>query len=110
MLSKLIISLIPKHNLYCEPFFGGGAIFFAKEPSNLEVINDTNGELINFYKVIKTKFKKLENEIKCTLHSREYHQAAKIVLGYPACTRILALLCRRSRLSRVAVWPGTPLS
>ena len=83
MLSKLIVSLIPKHNLYCEPFAGGCAIFFAKEPSNLEVINDTNGELINFYKVVKTKFTKLEKEIKATLHSREHHQAGKIVLGYP---------------------------
>ncbi len=83
MLSKLIVSLIFKHNLYCEPFFGGGAVFFAKEPSPVEIINDTNGELINFYKVIKTNFKKLEKEIRYTLHSREYHQAAKIVLGYP---------------------------
>lgn len=82
-LSKHIISLIPKHNLYCEPFFGGGAVFFAKEPSAVEIINDTNGELINFYKVIKTKFSQLEKEISLTLHSREYHQAAKIALGYP---------------------------
>jgi DNA adenine methylase len=83
MLSKLIVSLIPKHNLYCEPFFGGGAVFFAKEPSAVEIINDTNGELINFYKVIKTQFKKLEKEIKSTLHSREHHQVANIVLLYP---------------------------
>lgn len=82
-LSKLIVSLIPKHKLYCEPFFGGGAVFFAKEPSNLEVINDTNGHLINFYKVIQTNYNKLNKEIQNTLHSREHHQAAKIVLGYP---------------------------
>lgn len=83
MLSKLIVSLIPKHNLYCEPFFGGGAVFFAKAPSNIEVINDTNGELINFYKVLKSKFKKLEKEIQCTLHSREYHQIAGIIIDHP---------------------------
>lgn len=83
MLSKLIVSLIPPHNIYCEPFFGGGAVFFAKAPSKLEVINDTNGELINFYRIVKTKFRDLDKEIKCTLHSRDLHQAAKIVLGYP---------------------------
>jgi len=83
LLSKLIVSLIPKHNIYCEPFFGGGAVFFAKPPSNIEVVNDNNGELINFYRVLKSDFKKLEKEIRCTLHSREYHQAAKIVLEYP---------------------------
>ena len=83
MLSKMIISLIPPHSVYCEPFFGGGAVFFSKTPSKIEVINDTNGELINFYRVIKTKFRKLEKEIKCTLHSRENHQTAQIVMGHP---------------------------
>lgn len=83
MLSKLIVSLIPEHHLYCEPFFGGGAVFFSKPPSKLEVINDINGELINFYKVIKTKFGKLQKEIKKTLYSREQHQTAKIILNYP---------------------------
>lgn len=82
-LAETILSMIPKHRIYCEPFFGGGAVFFAKPPAELEVINDTNGELINFYRVLKTDFKNLEREIKCTLHSREYHQAAKVVLGYP---------------------------
>lgn len=41
-LSQLIISLIPKHTLYCEPFTGGAAVFFTKEPSEIEVLNDTN--------------------------------------------------------------------
>ncbi|SRR5258706_96798 len=82
-LAKHILPLIPKHNLYCEPFFGGGAIFFAKQPSEIEVVNDINGDLINFYFVMKNDFKKLQKEIKVTLHSREYHHIAKIVLGYP---------------------------
>jgi DNA adenine methylase len=82
-LASQILSLIPKHNLYCEPFFGGGAIFFAKVPSPMEVINDNNGDMINFYRVVKNNYKRLAKEIKATLHSREHHQAAKMVLGYP---------------------------
>ena len=82
-LAKDILPLIPKHNLYCEPFFGGGAIFFAKSKSEMEVINDTNGDLINFYSVVKNNYKELEKEIKHTLHSREQHRTAKIVLEYP---------------------------
>lgn len=83
-LVKDILPLMPEHNLYCEPFFGGGAIFFAKPKSEIEVINDTNGELINFYKIVKTKYKQLEKEIKQTLHSRQLHyHAAKAVLGFP---------------------------
>jgi len=82
-LAKHILSIIPKHNLYCEPFFGGGAIFFAKPPSEIEVINDTNGALINFYRVVKNDLKKLKKEIKATLHSREEHHLAQIILEYP---------------------------
>jgi DNA adenine methylase len=82
-LAQYILSLIPKHTLYCEPFFGGGAIFFAKEPSEIEVINDSNGDLINFYRVMKNNFASLKREVRATLHSREHHQSAKMVLGYP---------------------------
>ena len=82
-LAKEILLLIPKHNLYCEPFFGGGAIYFAKEKSEIEVINDNNGDLINFYQVVKNNCKKLTKEIKATLHARQHHQAAKVVLGFP---------------------------
>lgn len=83
-LSSTIVNLIPEHHTYCEPFFGGGAVFFAKEPSPIEVINDTNGELINFYRVVKNNFRQLQREVQATLHSRELHRhAAKAVLAYP---------------------------
>lgn len=52
-LANQIISLAPKkYNTYFEPLVGGGAIFFALEPQNA-VINDSNSELMNTYKVIK---------------------------------------------------------
>lgn len=82
-LSKTILSLIPKHTLYCEPFFGGGAVFFAKALSTIEVINDTNGELINFYKIVKTRFKKLKEEINTTLHSRKQYERAMVIHQHP---------------------------
>ncbi|HTB32860.1 MAG TPA: DNA adenine methylase [Bacteroidia bacterium] len=82
-LSKKIVSLIPEHHLYSEPFFGGGAVFFAKEPSPVEVINDISGEAINFYRVVKTQYRQLENEIKTTLSSRELHRKACIIYQYP---------------------------
>jgi DNA adenine methylase len=82
-LAKTIIGLIPKHNLYCEPFFGGGAVFFNKPASNVEVINDTNNELINFYKVVKNDFASLEKEIQSTLHSRILHRNAWVIYNNP---------------------------
>jgi DNA adenine methylase len=55
-LAKTILSLISEHRLYCEPFVGGGAVFFAKPPADVEVINDTNGEIVNFYAVLQRDF------------------------------------------------------
>lgn len=50
-LTQEILRLIPKHKQYDEPFFGGGAVFFSKWPSEVEFINDINGEMINFYRM-----------------------------------------------------------
>jgi len=79
-LSKLIISLIPKHNLYCEPFVGGGAVFFAKSSSPVEVINDLDGRVVNFYKVCKLQFSKLQKLIQSTPHSRKIHKETDVIL------------------------------
>lgn len=72
-----ICSMIPKHRIYCEPFFGGGAVFFTKAPSYLEVINDKNECLINFYLQIQNNFEKLAAEISTTLHSESIYLRAK---------------------------------
>lgn len=77
------LPLFPDHNLYAEPFFGGGAEFFAKEPSRVEVINDTNRELINFYRTVQSDFTSLEKEVQITLHSRSLHRDAKVVYENP---------------------------
>ena len=82
-LAKLILGLIPEHRVYCEPFLGGAAIFFAKEPSKVEVINDTNGELINFYEVLKRDFTALEKEVAISLHSRKKHHQAQVIYENP---------------------------
>lgn len=79
-----ILPLIPSHNLYCEPFCGGAAIYWSKPQSKVEVINDTNDELINFYLVLQTRFKALEKLIKCTLHSRKTHRTAWEIYQKPA--------------------------
>ncbi len=74
-----IIPLIPEHKMYAEPFIGGGAVFFAKPASHIEVINDTNKELINFYRVLQNRFVELDSMVKVTLHSRTLHKDAKVV-------------------------------
>jgi len=78
-----ILPLIPDHNLYCEPFCGGAAIFFAKKNSNVNVLNDTNRELVNFYQVVKSDFVSLEKEIQITLHSRDLYRKASVIYNNP---------------------------
>jgi DNA adenine methylase len=82
-LARRILGLIPEHQIYCEPFLGGGAIFFAKPPSKVEVINDTNGELINFYEVLQRDFSALEKEVVISLHSRKQHRQAEVIYNNP---------------------------
>ncbi|MBD1394252.1 DNA adenine methylase [Mucilaginibacter glaciei] len=82
-LATKIIESMPVHNLYCEPFIGGAAVFFAKEQSNVEVLNDTNRELMNFYRVVQDDFVSLEKEIRITLHSRDLHRKASVIYNHP---------------------------
>lgn len=74
-----ILPLIPEHTTYNEPFFGGGAIFFAKKPAKVEIINDINKNVVNFYKVAKRQFKQLKAEIDVTLHSEEQYMEARAI-------------------------------
>lgn len=82
-LAKKIISLFPKHHLYCEPFAGGLAVLFAKEKSAVEVINDKDWRVVNFFKVLKTKFPELKQLIDETPYSREIFDKASHVLNNP---------------------------
>jgi len=83
MLQHILPVLPSEFNLYCEPFVGGGAVFWAKEPSPLEVINDTNRELINFYEVCQNEFVDLEKLIRITLHSRSLFNDARVIYENP---------------------------
>ena len=83
LMARYILPNIPPHSIYIEPFCGGAAIFFAKPKSNLEILNDTNRELINFYEQIKNNFVDLEKEIRISLHSRDLHRKAWAIYCNP---------------------------
>ncbi len=54
-LRKQIVSLLPQHTCYVEPFAGAAWVLFAKPPSDVEVLNDIDQELVNFFQVVKEK-------------------------------------------------------
>src|SRR5205814_1112278 len=54
-LHKQIIALLPTHSCYVEPFAGAAWVLFGKSPSPVEVINDIDQELINFFRVVKNQ-------------------------------------------------------
>lgn len=72
-----ILPMIPAHKLYCEPFFGGGAVFFRKPKAGIEVINDHDNNLVNFYSCIQNQFDELHELIRQTLHSESMYYHAK---------------------------------
>ncbi|WP_448961708.1 DNA adenine methylase [Larkinella arboricola] len=74
MMLPHLLPKIPEHATYCEPFFGGGALFWAKAPSPFEVVNDINNRLITFYKVLKYDFEELHRLVDETFHSRQQHR------------------------------------
>lgn len=78
-----ILPRIPKHTVYTEPFFGGGAVFFAKPPSKAEIINDNNHMLINFFEVVKTNFTELKKKVEATLFSRAIYTVALAMYRAP---------------------------
>lgn len=82
-LVNTILPLIPPHKTYIEPFVGGGAIFWSKKPSEVEIINDYNRELINFYDCVQNEFVELEKMVRISLHSRSLHNDASVVYNNP---------------------------
>ena len=76
-LAREIISLMPAHNCYCEVFGGAGWVMFKKTPSNVEVINDINSELVNLYRIIKYHFEEFVKQFEFLLVARDEYERLK---------------------------------
>lgn len=70
-LLKWILPLIPKHTCYVEPFAGGLAVLLAKPRSQMEVLNDLNGDLVTFYRCVRFHSDVLLTELEFVLNSRQ---------------------------------------
>ncbi len=66
-----LLPLLPKTKHYCEPFSGSAAVLLNREPSPVETYNDIDGELVNFFRVLRTQKDALIEAIGLTPFSRE---------------------------------------
>lgn len=73
--SRLAAKIIPRipadHVCYCEPFVGAAWVLFSKPPSKAEVINDRDGELVTFWRVIQNHLQAFMEYFKYAVISRK---------------------------------------
>ncbi|MBR4738318.1 MAG: DNA adenine methylase [Rhodocyclaceae bacterium] len=71
-----LLPLLPACHHYCEPFAGSAAVLLNRETSPVETYNDIDGEVVNFFRVLRDEHEALIRAIALTPFSREeYHQA-----------------------------------
>lgn len=73
-LAKKIIALMPEHLTYVEAFGGGGQVLFRKAPSNIEVLNDLDFDVVNFFRVCQWHYEELVRFLRYCIISRKLHQ------------------------------------
>jgi len=75
-LAPWIISHFPRHENYVEPCGGAASVLLQKQPSRLETYNDLDGNVVNFFRVLRSKPDALCEAIEMTPWSREEYEAA----------------------------------
>ena len=66
-----LLPCLPSAHHYCEPFAGSAAVLLNREPSPVETYNDIDGEVVNFFKVLRDNKDELIEKIGLTPFSRE---------------------------------------
>ncbi|MEO0228327.1 MAG: DNA adenine methylase, partial [candidate division WOR-3 bacterium] len=71
-----LLPLLPKTKHFCEPFGGSAAVLINREPSPIETYNDIDGEVVNFFRVLRDNPEALIRAIALTPFSREEFEKA----------------------------------
>lgn len=69
-LAPLLVSLLPAHRTYVEPYAGSGAVLFAKAPSVNEILNDIDGNVVTFFRVLRERPEDLQHVCELTPYAR----------------------------------------
>ena len=76
-IAKKIINLLPPHNAWVEGFCGSAALTLAKSPVPIEVINDADGQIVNFFEQLRNNSDELCRAIALTPYAREEFELAR---------------------------------
>lgn len=70
-LADHLLPRFPAHQCYVEVFAGGAALYFLRQPADVEVLNDINGDLVNLYRVVQHHLEEFVRQFKWALTSRQ---------------------------------------
>ncbi len=76
-LAPAIVDLLPPHNHYVEPFAGSLAVLLAKPAVKAETVNDLDGDLVTFWRVLRDQPEDLARAAMLTPHSRAELETAR---------------------------------
>jgi len=82
-MAEWIVGHLPQHKIYLEPFAGSGAVFFNKQPADIETLNDVNGDIFNLFHVMRENLDELLAAIEFTPWSRDEFELSYIRGGVP---------------------------
>ncbi len=71
-----LLPLLPEVKHYCEPFGGSGAVLLNRDPAPVETYNDLDGEVVNFFRVLRDEREALVEAVGLTPFSREEFELA----------------------------------
>lgn len=72
-LADRLVALMPSHGHYVEPFAGSLSVLLAKPPSTMETVNDLDGDLVHFWRILRDRPDELIRVCALTPHSRSEH-------------------------------------
>jgi len=77
-MARRLAALLPPHRTYIEPFFGSGALLFAKSPATCEIINDLDANVVTFFRVLRDRTDELIDVCALSPHARAEYQSADL--------------------------------
>ncbi len=80
-LARRIVSMLPPHNAWVEAFCGSAAVTLAKAPAPLEVINDSDGEVVNLFRQLRANSAELCRLVSLTPYAREEFRKARVAIA-----------------------------